>query len=67
MTLSTKELIGLLEYVQDMSAEKEQKTTDALEEIFAYMDTIADQIHHLKLSVENRETAKTEEEPFGSS
>jgi len=67
MTLSTKELIDLLEYVQEILAEKEKKTTDALEEIFTYMDTIADQIHHLKLSVENRETAETKEEPFGSS
>ena len=67
MTLSTKELIDLLEYVQEILAEKEKKTTDALEEIFTYMDTIAGQIHHLKLSVENRETAETKEEPFGSS
>ena len=67
MTLSTKELIDLLEYVQEILAEKEKKTTDALEEIFTYMDTIGDQIHHLKLSVENRETAETKEEPFGSS
>ncbi len=67
MTLSTKELIDLLEYVQEILAEKEKKTTDTLEEIFTYMDTIADQIHHLKLSVENRETAETKEEPFGSS
>ena len=67
MTLSAKELIDLLEYVQEILAEKEKKTTDALEEIFTYMDTIADQIHHLKLSVENRETAETKEKPFGSS
>ena len=67
MTLNTKELIDLLEYVQEIIAEKEQKTTVALEEIFTYMDNIADQIYHLKLSVENRETAETKEEPFGSS
>ncbi len=66
MTLETKELIDLLEYVQEILTEKDQKITDALEEIFVYMDTIADQIHHLKLSVENRETTETKEEPFAS-
>ena len=67
MTLNTKELIDLLEYMQEIIAEKEQKTADSLVDIFTYMDNIADQIHHLKLSVENRETAETKEEPFGSS